>query len=58
MKTGHTVSSHQQGNTPFLIDSQGRTSPHLISAILYVEPLESISSKNLFGGFRAVISNQ
>lgn len=39
--------------------SQGRTIPDLISAILYVEPLESISlKKKIFGGICAVISNQ
>lgn len=34
------------------------TTPSLISAILYVEPLFLRKKNNSFGGFRAVISNQ
>lgn len=55
------ISSHQQRNTPLTACSRGRTTPNLISAILYVEPLESVFLKikiKIFGGFCAVISNQ
>ena len=43
MKT--CISSHQQRDTPFTTQSQGRITPNLISATLYVEPLESIFLK-------------
>lgn len=43
MKT--CISSHQQKDKPFTTQSKGQITPNLISATLYVEPLESIFFK-------------
>lgn len=42
MKTEHAYHHTSKGTPPLMTHSQGWTTPNLISAILYVEPLESI----------------